>query len=519
MINIILALIIAAIAPASTKAKPDAEMPVSNLPGVVMIDGYGEVKVLPDRVILDVTLYSVEKDLIDAFLANNKIATQSQELLLALKVPPENIVVTNIQVQPEYEDKEQTKFKRFRIWRNLSIILDDLQLAGKALDALLNSGAADVQLRRIYVKEGEKRQYEAWKASLDDIAKRSRDYATKLGVSYNRLERASDSPDAYTIYRTRRSVILGKLREEAGAAMDLAAVTEARQKYNEAYLAGDTEKAQYLANEVSDVTLETKSAETGQEESFKKIGGRKEAKHAAQTSSTLSVVEQTFSSRFLANLVVNPSRRPSLGEEGMIFVAGYGVARMRLDRANLTCRVHTVDKALAGAYSDNDAIVAAAQKGLSDLGLKPEDVSTTNVAIYPEYANEATGKIRRYRVIRDLKIRLDPMKVGDVCAALVKGGVSDIDGLSYEITDKKALEEKARTAALKDAHSRAELIAGAFGQRLGMLEWSSESPSNYPAYLFGKTNPVITYPSVQVELNEMVAYVTVYAHYTARPGE
>jgi len=522
MINIFLMFMLAA-APATTeKAATVDTQPVTSIPGVVMIDGYGEVKALPDRVILDVSLYSVEKDLLDAFLANNKIATESQDLLIALKVPPENIVVTNIQVQPEYEDKDQTKFKRFRIWRNLTIILDDLQMAGKALDALLNSGAADVQLRRIYVKESEKKQYEAWKASLADIATRSKLYADKLGVNYNRLEWASDSPDAYTLYRTRRSVILGKLREEAGAAMDMATLTEKQKEKAQAYRemdGKDMEEYAFAADELTtEIPMEGESAKKKMRAVGGKMGGRGgPAKPMAQTGSTLSVVEQTFSSRFLANLVVNPARRPSLGEEGMIFIAGYGVARMHLDRANLTCRVQSVGKQLQDAYTDNDAIVAAAQKGLTELGIKPEDVTTTNVSIYPEYQNEATGKIRRYRVLRDLKIRLDPLKVGDVCAALVRGGVSDIDGLSYELSDKKALEEKARHAALQDAHTRAGMIADAFGQQLGYLEWSSENPGNYPTYLFGKTNPAISYPTVQIELNEMVAYVTVYAHYTARP--
>jgi uncharacterized protein YggE len=516
MINLFLMLMLAATpAPAEKAAAVDTQ-PVTSIPGVVMIDGYGEVKALPDRVILDVSLYSVEKDLLDAFLANNKIATDAQQLLLALKVPPENIVVTNIQVQPEYEDKEQTKFKRFRIWRNLTVILDDLQMAGKALDALLNSGAADVQLRRIYVKESEKKQYDAWKLALADIAARSKLYAEKLGVSYNRLEWASDSPDAYTLYRTRRSVILGKLREEAGAALDLATVTEARQKYAEVYEPVAAGEELYDADMTASISTKGESGRREMEKS-KLAGDRGVSRHAASTSSTLSVVEQTFSSRFLADLIVNPARRPSLGEEGMIFIAGYGVARMRLDRANLTCRVQSVGKQLADAYTDNDAIVSAAQKGLTDLGIKSEDVSTTNVSIYPEYQNEATGKIRRYRILRDLKIKLDPLKVGDVCAALVRAGVSDIDGLSYELSDKKALEEKARQEALKDAHSRAEMIADAFGQKLGYLEWSSENPGNYPTYLFGKTNPAISYPTMQVELNEMVAYVTVYAHYTARP--
>jgi uncharacterized protein YggE len=523
MINIFLLFMLAATPVATDKADAVEAQPVTSIPGVVMIDGYGEVKALPDRVILDVSLYSVEKDLLDAFLANNKIATESQQLLLALKVPPENIVVTNIQVQPEYEDKDQTKFKRFRIWRNLTVILDDLQLAGKALDALLNSGAADVQLRRIYVKESEKKQYDAWKLALADIATRSRLYADKLGASYNRLEWASDSPDAYTLYRTRRSVILGKLREEAGAAMDMATLAEKQKEMAQVYNEVDGKDYggdYYFADELTtEIPME---GEHAAKKARYAVGGKMSgrggpAKPAAQTASTLSVVEQTFSSRFLANLVVNPARRASLGEEGMIFIAGYGVARMRLDRANLTCRVQSVGKQLQDAYTDNDMIVSAAQKGLTDLGIKPEDVATVNVSIYPEYQNEATGKIRRYRVMRDLKIKLDPMKVGDVCAALVRAGVSDIDGLSYELSDKKALEEKARQEALKDAYTRAEMIADAFGQKLGYLEWSSENPGNYPTYLFGKTNPAISYPTVQIELNEMVAYVTVYAHYTARP--
>jgi uncharacterized protein len=320
---------------------------------------------------------------------------------------------------------------------------------------------------------------------------------------------------------------LGKLREEAGAAMDMATLVEKQKEIGLAYREMDGKDSDYenyaFADELetsAEIPMEGESAmkKKARYAVGGKLGGRGgPAKPSAQTGSTLSVVEQTFSSRFLANMIVNPSRRASLGEEGMIFIAGYGVARMRLDRANLTCRVQSVGKQLQDAYADNDMIVSAAQKGLTELGIKPEDISTTNVSIYPEYQNESTGKIRRYRVMRDLKIRLDPLKVGDVCAALVRGGVSDIDGLSYELSDKKALEEKARHAALQDAHTRAGMIADAFGQQLGYLEWSSENPGNYPTYLFGKTNPAISYPTVQIELNEMVAYVTVYAHYTARP--
>lgn len=520
MLGLILGLALAATPTtgSTTKSAP-TELPTT-IPGVIMVDGYGEVKALPDRVVLDVGLYSVEKDLLDAFEANNKVSNDATQLLYGLKIPKENIVVTNIVIQPEFEDIEQTKFKRFRIWRNLSVIIDDMQLAGKALDALLNSGASDVQMRRIYVKESEKKSAEAWKSALANTARHAQEYANKLGANISRLEWASDSPSAYSIYRTRRSVILGKLREEASAARDLATLTES-EKTLERYLDdGKDMDAEYAADEI---TMSMGASGGGMNAPAKpsmkyRDKSKKVSKESAQTTSSFSVQEQTFSSRFLANLVVSPARRPGLGEEGMVFTSGTGVARMRLDRANLICRLYSVDKELAGAYSDNDAILLHATNELAKLGVKEADVITTSISITPEYQNENTGRIRRYRIVRNLKIQLDPLQVGEACAALVRGGVSDIDGLSYELADKKALEEKARLIALKDARSKASQVAEAFGQNLGSLEWSSENPANYSAYLFGKSNPAISYPSVQIELNEMVAYVTVHTHYTTYPN-
>jgi len=519
MIEIILALALAA-TPTVAKATDVAKEEVipTRIPGVIMVDGYGEVKALPDRVVLDVTLYSVENELAAAFSANDRIANEAKNLLLGLAIPVENIVVTNIQVQPEYDDKEQTRIKRYRIWRSLSVIIDDLKLAGRALDALLNSGAADVQMRRIYVKDSSSKQADAWKASLSDVSKKAREYSIKLEAPISRLEWASDNAGAYSIYRTRRSVILGKLREEAGAARDLATLMS-------------TEESVLGMLEAEEADYEISAGEKEYTERGAAGGYDKRMKHAetkapakalykttAATTSSLSVSEQTFSSRFLANILVKPTMRPSLGEEGMIFIAGIGEARMRLDRANLTCRVQSVDKNLSGAYSDNDYIISKAQKELAKLGIKEEDIVTSNLVVYPEYQNEATGKIRRYRVTRDLKIKLNPLAVGEACAALVNAGVSDINGLSYELTDRKVLEEKARKAALSDARNRAELVAVAFEQNLGSLEWSSESPNNYSTYLFGKSSPLIAYPQVRVELNEMVANVTVYAHYVTYPS-
>lgn len=511
-------LIVAALSVTPTGVVPANDLPTS-IPGVIMVDGTGEVKAMPDRVVLSVTLYNVDKDLGSAYSGNDRIADSAQNLLTKLGIAQENMMVTNIAVYPEYEDKEKTKVKRYRVWRYMTVIVDDLQLAGQAMDALLNSGVANVSLSGVYVKEQENKYREAWKLALDETAGHARNYADKLGARISRLEWASDSPSAYSIYRTRRSVVLGKLREEASAARDIAALQDASPDVAE--LLGSTTP--------SDTTTYNKFA--GDEESDRKSvsgkmkNGRNEPKTKYAESTELpmqqrysqagfAVAEQTFSNRFLANVVVEPARRPGLGEEGMIFVAGVGTVRKRLDRANLTCHIYSVKKQLEEAYTESDGILQKAQIELTQLGIRENDITTANLRVTPEYENQKTGRIRRYRIDRTVVIRLDPLNVGKACASLARAGVTWINGLKYEVIDRKALEEQAREMALTDARNRASDVADAFGQRLGSLEWASENQSNYSSYLFGKSNPVITAPTVKMELNEMVASVIVYTHYT-----
>jgi uncharacterized protein YggE len=523
MLELLLSVMLAATTTASTDAKTEEKVIPTRLPGVIMTSGTGEISVLPDRVVMSVSLYNVDKDLATAFTDNDKVAKNAGELLTKLGVPKTNIMVTNVTVQPEYENKEQTKIKRYRIWRSLSVIIDDLQLAGKCLDALLNAGAVDVSLDRIIVRDQEKKQFEAWKAALSESSRHVNEYSDELNAPLARLEWASDSPQAYSIYRTRRSVILGKLREEAGAARDLSQLMQAEQQgyYPAAPAPPPVSTPMGWTGEASGYGAGYGGGGTygGLGAYDKRTMYRNGELSGAESLASLSVSEQKYYGQFYVNMITSPALRPGLGEEGMIFIEGKGVARMRLDRANLTCRVYSTEKELATAYTANDSVVSKAQKELDLIGIKTADVSTTNLSVYPEYQNEATGKIRRYRVVRDLKIKLDPLTVGEACAALVRSGVNDIDGLSYELADRKALEDKARAAALEDARKRAELVANSFGQRLGSLEWSSENPGNYPTYLFGKTNPEILTPTVQIEQNEMVAYVNVLAHYFAYPQQ
>lgn len=58
-------------------------------------------------------------------------------------------------------------------------------------------------------------------------------------------------------------------------------------------------------------------------------------------------------------------------------------------------------------------------------------------------------------------------QVGSVIANLVAGGVKDISGASFSVSEPTKFRDDAREKAFADAHRKAELYAKAAGAKLG----------------------------------------------------
>jgi hypothetical protein len=61
-------------------------------------------------------------------------------------------------------------------------------------------------------------------------------------------------------------------------------------------------------------------------------------------------------------------------------------------------------------------------------------------------------------------------------------GANTLNGLSFGISDMKALEAEARTAAVADARERAQQLADAFGVTVGEVVSVSESFGSFPLF-------------------------------------
>jgi uncharacterized protein YggE len=114
------------------------------------------------------------------------------------------------------------------------------------------------------------------------------------------------------------------------------------------------------------------------------------------------------------------------------------------------------------------------------LGIPPNKIQTSNYSVQPQYSNAtiaANRNITGYQVTNELTITVDDLsKLGAISDTLVHNGANQLGGVEFTIADPKPLTDRARTAAVNDARSKAQTLAEAAGVRLGPLLNIQEGP-------------------------------------------
>jgi uncharacterized protein YggE len=196
-----------------------------------------------------------------------------------------------------------------------------------------------------------------------------------------------------------------------------------------------------------------------------------------------------------------------VSEAEAIFVTGEGSASASPDRLRLNLGVEAKAETLDAALRDNSARMTALRDALIKLGVTKQDLKTgqfsisqvrepvvISVASPPvpnSKAQEASPQmkvgvapassetqvmhheerwIERYVVSNTLEVCYSELaRAGELITAAVAAGANNSWGLTFEVTDEKPLEKKAREAALVDAQERALQIAKTTGVKLGRV--------------------------------------------------
>lgn len=171
-----------------------------------------------------------------------------------------------------------------------------------------------------------------------------------------------------------------------------------------------------------------------------------------------------------------------------ISVQGHGEVRAAPDVARITLGMETGVQPTAKVALDLlgkkfDGVVAAARS----LGIKEEDIKTTNLSIRPEYDyNSGRQTVRGFSASESVEVKIRNLgTIGDVLAKTTAEGVNQAGGISFDIDDPTALQREAEEKAIKDAKENADHLAKSLDVRLGRVKafaTAASAPGPYPIF-------------------------------------
>lgn len=162
-----------------------------------------------------------------------------------------------------------------------------------------------------------------------------------------------------------------------------------------------------------------------------------------------------------------------------VYVEGSAELEVEPDTMTFTLSIQKVDLDLAKAKADVDARSRLLIDACKKFGIKAEDIATTALNIRPEYEYKDNQRVLTgNNVSRQVDITLrDLKKYPEMMKALVDAKISETINTNLTVADKKAVEEKAQTAAMNDARARAERLAKSQGKTVGE-PWSISEFNN-----------------------------------------
>lgn len=190
------------------------------------------------------------------------------------------------------------------------------------------------------------------------------------------------------------------------------------------------------------------------------------------------VEEKEFAMRIIVGLFLCLLAMPVLAQEPRtITVTGEGRVSVAPDMAILRLGVAREARKASDAMRAASEAAAAVLARVEQAGIAPRDVQTANVSLSPrwDHSKNNAPRVVGYVASNDLTVRVrDLESLGGLMDAVVSDGANQMNGLSFSIAEPRPLQDQARQDAVKDARSKAELLADAAGVVLGPVMTISE---------------------------------------------
>jgi uncharacterized protein YggE len=184
--------------------------------------------------------------------------------------------------------------------------------------------------------------------------------------------------------------------------------------------------------------------------------------------------------------VTTASGAPSTG----ITVQGVGRITLTPDLATVSVGIQSQAATAAAAQSAASAAMTKIIAAVKKAGVAETDMTSQWVSLQPQYAYAPNGgtppRVTGYQANQNLSVKVRKIKTtGPVIDAAVGAGATQVNGISFSVSDPTSATAQARTAAMADAKKRAGALAQAAGVSLGAIiavtEVSAPAPVPFAA--------------------------------------
>lgn len=164
-------------------------------PHIISVDGYGEVKAVPDRANVDIGIVTNSRNAKEAQQENAAIANAVKNALLGLGVAEGDMKTVNYNFRPVYstEKGKTNKVIGYTATCSLEVRVNDITKTGMVIDRALNNGANRVNNLYYDLKEPEKFRKEALRMALRDARAKAEIIAQELGTAISGIKLVTEN--------------------------------------------------------------------------------------------------------------------------------------------------------------------------------------------------------------------------------------------------------------------------------------------------------------------------------------
>lgn len=202
--------------------------------------------------------------------------------------------------------------------------------------------------------------------------------------------------------------------------------------------------------------------------------------------------------------------------KGRLQVFGQGSVNAVPDKAQISIGVITENEQLETAQKENAGKTQQVIDSIRTIGVPSKNLQTKNYSIVPKYDYvEGRQIFRGYTVTNELNVIIDNMDtVGQIIDAAVKAGANSVNNITFLVSDTSKYYNEALKLALKDAQSKAIVIASRLKIKLNIIPakiTEQGSSTILPVMMSLKASQTVT--PIEAGENKIIANIVALFYY------